>query len=421
VPLTARDLRFTWRAVMNRANNTKTLYGLDDISAIDLPDDYAAVIHLKEPNADVMSVFGGGGENAYPPLPEHLLGKLPSLNSSAFNAEPISSGPYLLKEWKHGSSLEFVANPRYWRGKPKLHAISMRIVPNPDTLFNELRTHEIDILPKVAEDKVGQLPNIAGLRVVPHLVASWRHVIFNCSKPALSDARVRLAIAEAVDWDRINATVFHGLNIHAVSDILPDSWAAPNIPSYRHDPADARRLLDGAGWRLGSNGVRARAGTPLRLVVSSTPFDDRSEVQMQQDLREVGIELDIKNYPASFLFAQNGPLYTGTYDLEFSIETNGPDPDNQTSWSGNFIPPHGANTTFLRDAIVTATSATAIRTFDRAKRKALYQREEERIHQLVMAVFVYWDNSRAAYNSDLKNYKPAEYITNNWNAWEWGI
>jgi ABC-type transport system substrate-binding protein len=161
----------------------------------------------------------------------------------------------------------------------------------------------------------------------------------------------------------------------------------------------------------------------LSLVISSTnaPGNEQAEVQMQQQLKALGVELVIKNFPASFLFAQDGPLYGGRYDLEWSIDTNGPDPDNQGDWSGDFLPPRGANTSFLRDPILTRLSDEAVRTFDRAKRKALYQREEERIHQLVPVVFFYWRTGYAAYNRDLKHYKPAEYITDNWNSWEWEL
>ncbi len=99
----------------------------------------------------------------------------------------------------------------------------------------------------------------------------------------------------------------------------------------------------------------------------------------------------------------------------------GPDPDNQANWSGDFIPPNGANTTFLQRPGHHGGQRRGVRTFDPDKRKALYQREEERIHDLVPAVFFYWENATSAYNSDLRNYRPAQYIADNWNAWEWEI
>jgi peptide/nickel transport system substrate-binding protein len=356
-------------------------------------------------------------------LPEHLLGRLPDINQAAFNSRPISSGPWLLKEWKRGSGFEFTPNPAYWRGKPKLAALSIALVPNPDSLFLELQTHEVDVLANVDERLLPRLASLTGVTQTKHLIANWRRLAINCAKPALADPRVRLALAEAIDWDRLNATLYHGFNVRSTSDIPPGSWAAPTIPFYPHDPARARRLLDAAGWRLGPSGVRSKNGVPLALTISATnkPGNEQAEVQMQQQVRPLGVALSIKNYPASYLFAETGPLYSGTYDLEWSIDTNGPDPDNQGSWSGDFVPPRGANTSFLRDPEITQLSDAALRTFDRGKRKALYQREEERIHALVPTVFFYWENAVAAYNSDLKSYKPAEYITDNWNSWEWDI
>jgi len=423
VPLTARDLRFTWRAVMDKRNNTKATYGWDDITAIDVPRDDTAIVHLARPDADVLGSFGGGGGTAYPPLPEHVLGKLPDLNHAAFNAHPISSGPWLLTAWNHGASLVFAPNPRYWRGPPKLRGLEYDIVPNPDTLVTELRTHELDLVDSIPEEQVAQLEGARNLHVTKNLSANWRRLLMNCAKPMLSDVRVRRAIAEAVDWERIDRTVYHGLNVRARSDIVPDSWAAPHVPLYPYDPASARALLGAAGWHAHRHGIRRKGSVPLELTVSATnkPGNSDAEVQMQQDLRGVGIGLSVKNYPASLMFAQDGPLYTGRFDIEWSIDTNGPDPDNQGNWSADFVPPHGANTSFLRDPIVTRTSDDALRTFDRAKRKALYQTEEARIHALVPAVFLYWETAVAAYNDDLRGYRPAEYITNNWNSWEWTI
>ncbi len=424
-PLDARDVRFTWRAVTNSRNNTKLRLGWDDIASMDVPNPTTLVVHLKRVNSAILSeIWGGGGGSSYPPLPEHLLGRLPDINRVAFNTHPISSGPWLLRAWNHGGSLEFAPNPRYWRGRPKLAALSWMIVPNPDTLFEELQTHEIDLYDAIPETQIPRLATLSGITTAKRLVANYRHLELNTRRPQLADVRVRRAIAEAIDWGRINTTVYHGVDVPAVSDIVPDSWAAPAIPPWRFDPRDAARLLDAAGWLADGTGLRHRAGMPLAVTISATnkPGNEQAEVQMQQQLRAVGIDLEIKNYPASYLFAQNGPLYSGTYDLSWSIDTNGPEVDNAGNWSGHFMPPHGANTAFLDDPIITESSEDALLTFDRARRKALYAREERRIHELVPAIFVYWEVSSVAYNDDLRHYVPAEYdMAAAWNSYEWEI
>ncbi len=422
-PLDARDLRFTWRAVMNDRNNTRLRSGWDDIRAIDLPDPHTAVVHLREPYAAILGIFALGGAG-YPPLPAHLLAALPDINRAPFNEHPISSGPWLLTAWHHGSSLEFAANPRYWRGPPKIARLSYRIIPNSDTLLASLRTHEIDVDDSVTENQIDQLHDLQGITSAKRLVANWRHVAINCAKPMLSDVRVRRALALAVDWDAMNRTIYHGYNERATSDMVPGSWAAPTIPAWQYDPAAADKLLAAAGWLPGADGIRHRNGVRLAISISTTTAKQsniQAEIQMQHQLRAIGIDLTIKNYPTSLLFARNGPLYGGSYDLSLTIDTNAPDPDNEGSWSGAFIPPKGANTTFLADSVITATSREAATVIDRARRKALYQREEERIHALVPAIFLYWQVAYAAYNSDLKNYKPAQFISSNWNSWEWEL
>lgn len=423
-PLDARDFRFTWRAVMNPKNNTRLRVGWDDITAIDLPDRHTAVVHLREANADVFGAFGIGGFG-YPPLPEHLLRALPDLNHAPFNSAPIASGPFMLASWNHGGSLELIANPHYWRGAPHLRAITIVIIPNSDTLLNALQTHDVDVYESVGEEQIARLGAVDGIRTVHVLGANWRRLLFNCSRPLLRDVRVRRAIAEAVDWEHINRVIYHGFNERAVSDVYPHSWAAPHIAPVRYDVADAKRLLAAAGFMPGSGGVlRNAAGEELRFVVSATTAkqaNEQAELQMQQQLRDIGVALTIKNYPASLMFAQTGPLYSGRFDLETSIETNGPDPDNEGEWSGAFIPPHGANTSFLNDPVITRTSHEALRTFDHARRKALYQQEEDRIHALTPAVFMYWQEVFTASNTDLHGFRPAPFITNYWNAWEWDI
>lgn len=422
--LTTRDLAFTYQLVMDDHTNVKLREGWDDIESLDVVNDTTAIVRLKEPDADVLGLCFGG--NAYPPLPEHLLRNVApqDLQRSAYASKPLGSGPFVLEQWNHGSSLEFVPNPAYWRGAPKLKLLTWKVIPNTDTLFAQLQSHEIDVYDGVPTNQIARLNQIAGIRIVPRLVANLKHMTINVSRPNLRDVRVRLALAEAVDWDRINRDAYHGYNERATSDIPPNSWAAPKIPFYPHDPAAARALLDEAGWHPRPDGYRYKNGKRLVVAIASgtnNQPNEQAEVQIQSELRAVGIEMPIRNYPVNLLFDRIGPLYSGHYDTSWSTDTFGPDPDNEASWNGAFIPPHGANTSWLDDPVINATSDAQLRTFDRAKRKSIIQKEEMRIHQLVPAIFLYWSKNYAAYNDDLKNYKPAEYIANSWNSWEWQI
>jgi peptide/nickel transport system substrate-binding protein len=423
-PLTAKDWMFTYNAVRNPANNTKSLFGWDDIASAQAPDDETIVVHLKQANSTILGIFAMGG-NAYPPLPAHILAKYPDINRVPFNSTPLSSGPYILKQWNHGASLIFVPNPYYWRGAPKIKEVVWKVIPNVSTLFNELQTHEIDVYSDVDQLHIANLSSLRGYRISHRLIANWRHMGINMSRPFLRDVRVRTAIAEGVDWKRINDTIYHGYNQLAVSDIFPQSWAAPNIPPYPYNPDQSKQLLAQAGWTMGSDGwLHNKSGQILHLSISTNTDNqpnNQAEVQIQSQLRALGIQIEIRNYPTSLLFAQDGPLYQGHFDLEWSVETNAPDPDNSGLWNSKYIPPHGGNTSWLRDPIVDQTSDAALLTFDQTKRKALYQREEEEIHKVVPAVFFYWENSFAAINTDVKGYVPGAYISDMWNCWQWQV
>ncbi|HET9394133.1 MAG TPA: peptide ABC transporter substrate-binding protein [Candidatus Rubrimentiphilum sp.] len=422
-PLTSKDWMFTYSAVRNPRNNVKTLFGWDGIASASAPNDTTIVIHLKQPNPDIMGLFAVDGA-AYPPLPAHILASLPDINRAPFNGTPISSGPFILQQWNHGSSLVFVPNKYYYRGPPHLKKIVWKVIPNGNTLFNELQTHDVDVLIGVNENDIARLPQVPGITVIKKLIANWRHMEFNLHNPILSDQRVRLAIAEAVDWKRINDTIYHGYNQLAVSDVYPLSWAAPNIPPYPYDPDNAKKLLAQAGWAIGPDGWLHKGGQELQLNISTGTNKQeniQAEVQVQSQLKPFGINMAIRNYPVNVLFAPSGPLYTGKYDISWTVSINGPDPDNTGLWNSKYRPPHGGNTSLLNDPIVDRTSELALTTYDQAVRKKYYQQEEERIHQLVPAVFFYWENEYTAVNSDMKNLRPAAFVQDTWNAWDWQI
>jgi len=424
-PYDGRDVAFTWHAVMDASINVRSRDGWDDITGMTLRDaNQTIIVHLRQPRAAILGIFAVDGAG-YPPLPEHLLHTSAHLDHSPFNAAPLGAGPFVLTKWNHGSSLEFTANPHYWRGAPGLARISYRIIPDGNTAAAAARTHEVDLFDSVPETAIADINGIPGTRISTVLTANYRRLAFNTSRPVLHDVRVRTAIAQAIDWDRMNATIYHGYNTRAATDILPSSWAAPHgIVPWSYNVKAAAALLDAAGWRRGANGVRAKDGAPLTFSVSTTPSKPanvQAEVQMQAQLKAVGIALVIKNYPTSLLFARDGPIYTGRFDSEFTIATNAPDPDNEGVWSGTAIPPHGANTTYLDDPVITQTSHAAALSVDPTQRRLLYQREEDRIHTLVPAIFLYWQNVHAVVNTDMHGWRPASYVSDFWNCWEWTI
>jgi peptide/nickel transport system substrate-binding protein len=376
---------------------------------------------LKEPFSPAVYLFS---EGTFPPLPAHVLSAYKTFYNIPYDAAPIGDGPFVLKQWLHGSDLIFAANERYWRGSPHVREIDIKVVPNPTTQLNELATHEVDLVDGVEKPLVPQLAHVSGIRVWTQLQANYRHLDFNTKSAILRDPNVRRAIARAIDTPKILATLYAGQGVQASTDIPPFSWAANDLPPIPYDPAAARRLLDVSGWRPGPDGVRAKNGKRLALSIS-TATDNRpnagAEALVAQELKSVGIELSIKNYAGPVLFAENGPLYGGKYDMSWIVNTEGVDPDNIANWGCEWFPPHGSNTNFYCNRTVDNYLNDARRTYDPARRRHDYKEAWRIMLDEVPAVVIYWDRIVIAANSDLKNFKPSPVISDYWNAWEWEI
>lgn len=164
-PLTARDVVFSYRAIVNRSNATPSQGGYGQIASVSAPDLYTVAIELTRPQADFVTGFFGGESN-YAILPAHLLAAYPNLNHVAFNELPIASGPYRFAKWVRGDRLDLTANDRYYRTKPSIRHLSIHFVQDWSTIVNELLTHEADAAFFARPSQVAALRSIPNHRVI---------------------------------------------------------------------------------------------------------------------------------------------------------------------------------------------------------------------------------------------------------------
>ena len=421
VPVTAADVVFTWHAIVDGRNPVVTTAGYDGIKTMVVDDPHEVTMVLKKPYGPSVYLFS---EGSFPPLPAHLLAKYPRIDRLPFDSDPVGDGPYVLKQWVHGSDLIFAPNPYYWRGPPKIKEVDVRIIPDSITDVSELKTHEIDVLDGVSKNLVGELSSIDGIRVKEQLTANYRHLDFNLHNPILADVVVRRAIAGSVDFDKIIHDVYHGLGVRGSTVIPPMSWAANDYKPPAYDPAGARASLDKDGWKVGPGGIRVRGGVRLSLSMSTATENlpnQMAEQVVASELHDVGIEVTIKNYATSVLFAPDGPLYGDKYDMAWIVNTEGTDPDFLGLIGCGYQPPHGANTDFYCNPKVDALLEDAQVHYDFAVRKRDYDEASKILIAEVPYVVVYWDVNVVAENTDVKNYEPSPFITDFWNAWAWEI
>jgi peptide/nickel transport system substrate-binding protein len=427
VALTAADVVFTWRAVLNPKNNAPNHFPYDQAVSVTAADPRTVVVRLKRPSSPFVSAFFSCAVQGVI-LPKHLLEGKRDLNRDPFNRKPVGSGAFAVVRYEPGNRVEMVPNPYWYGGKPKLTHVTFRIIPNENSLLVALRTHEIDFYTGAPEGQLRELRAIDGIRTSAVPFAQFEMVVFNTRRAPFDDLRVRRAAAHAIDWKRLARTVYLGIDVPDWGDIYPGSWAYTAQPDPTpYDPARARTLLDAAGWVMGSDGIRAKSGRRLEATISTVAgvtTRQNVEINMQQQLRDVGIDLHIQNAPAGLLFAPAGAgglISSGKFDLTMYSWVTRPDPDDSTTAGPENVAPYGSNDSGLADAELGRLQRAAAATYDRAKRKAIYAQVERRLGTVLPYHTIVWRANVNAWNDDLHGVRPAHIGSDFWNAPAWSI
>jgi peptide/nickel transport system substrate-binding protein len=427
-PFDARDVIFTWHAIMNKNNNIPSTVGFDLITAIDVPDPHTIRVHLKKSWAPFVATFFNQSGTPYPLLPAHLLAKLPNINQIPFNAQPVGTGPFVVRQWQRGSKIVFEANPHYWRGAPKLKRIEYDAIPNENTILTLLQSHDVDLEYNGAVTNWQQLKDIPGTRALLTEFNQYSQIALNTSSPLLSDVRVRKALWYAIDSRSVIERVTHGVQIVGRTDQPPFSpYYNPNTIHYDYNPAMAKKLLDDAGWKPGPDGVRVKNGVRLQPVmagVTGSANGNAVDVLVQRYWRDVGVDAQVKNYTTSLFFATYGAggiLQRSKFDAAFFSWIGGTDPDDSTLWMCDQMPPNGQNVYRFCDKDLDAAENAALSSNDFAFRKAAYGKIQTILADRVPVIIAWFVRRISVENTDLKNYKPSHAVTSFWNSWEWDI
>ena len=427
-PFTAHDVIFSWHAIMNPNNNIISRSGWEDIADMAAPDPHTVVVHLKQAYAPAIAAYFGPGPTPMSILPAHLLEKLHDINHAAFNTKPVGTGPFVIQSFDPSSGVVMTANPNYWRGAPHLREIDYLIVPDANTRAVMMKTGEADLYYDPPSSLASDLSTIPGVHVLNTTFAEYWYLEFNTTHPPLDDVRVRRALSMGVDRDYIVRTVMRGEAIPAEGDQLPGTWAFdPNVHAAKFDPRGAASLLDSAGWRLGTDGVRRKNGKALALVfVYSSGRGDsvRLAPVFQNMMKQIGVEIEVKPYPTSLMEAAKqagGILKNGKFDIAHDGWIGGVDPDDETMWGCDQIPPAGYNTRFYCDPRIDTQERIGMANFDRRTRAAAYSRINALLAEDAPLEFLYWTKRLDAARDTLHGYKPAPAVTEFWNSWEWSI
>lgn len=316
-PITTEDVRFTWEIGRDETAgvNNQELYRRMEM--IEAQDDRNFTIFWNKRTCEAEAI------NDFAIVPAHLeraAAEDPAAyrTRNAYDTDPTQPGlyygPYRVTRVEPGATIVLEPNPTWWGEPPFFRKITVRTIENTAALEANLLSGEIDYI--AGEDGISLDQALAfekrhGDRfdVVFKPGLFYEHIDLRLDNPLLEDVRVRRALLHAIDRASISARLFEGKQPVADTSVHPlDSVFVEDVRTYPFDPAAAAALLDEAGWTEMRDGIRHNAdGEPLRLEIMTTAGNRvRELVQqvIQSNLRDVGVDLRIRNQPARVFFGQ---------------------------------------------------------------------------------------------------------------------
>ena len=204
-----------------------------------------------------------------------------------FTQKPIGTGPFIFGEYKAKESVTLLANPQYYRGKPKLEKIVYRYILSDASRDLAFTSGEIDLTyGKQDQTWVDRMKKEKETIVDVFNPAELSVLYLNVTKAPLNDLRVRQAIAYAIDRNQI--VQFKGKDIaRAAQSIVPSGYLgqSADVPLLPYDPEKAKSLLKDAGF---PNGLT------IHVIHTNLPGMLTMMTVVQAQLRKVGIILDLE-------------------------------------------------------------------------------------------------------------------------------
>jgi len=425
-PFTARDVVFTWQTLMSGKVTAFSTVGFDQIADMWTADDTTVKWKMKQPFAPILELMADLFI-----VPEHVLGKSADINKDEFNTRrPIGTGPFKFVQWASGEHITLEANKAYHGPGPYLDRLIFKYIPDLTVLFTQLKTGEIDVagIQGIPVDLYPEAKTLTNVNLYVDPSTSYETIAPNHLLPMFKDKRMRQALYLGMDKKPIVEKIYLGLAPEAESYVPPQSWAYnPQIKGrHKYDPERARRLLDEIGWKVGGDGIRVKDGARLSFENACTAGNkQREQIQqlLQQQWRQIGVEMKISNKPAAVLF---GDFYRmSKFETIIIGMAMGPDPEHSFRLHSKYIPAKGGlgrNSIAYESAEVDRLLDAGVRDIDRTKRKAAYGKLQEVLADEVPYLPIYHFVNIRGTRKGVEGFRPNSNMQEyTWNTNEWWI
>ncbi|MDP2806894.1 MAG: ABC transporter substrate-binding protein, partial [bacterium] len=320
-----------------------------------------------------------------------------------FSRHPVGSGPFILKSWDSGKTLELEPNPHYHERRISLSGVKYSIGLNDEQKTEALASGRLDVT-DVNSQQRRALSADHSLKVISLPQLNVQYLCINVSRVSpFADIRVRQALNYAIDKKAlIDTTELAGDAVAAKGVFPPELWAYnPNLAGYGYDPGRAKKLLAEAGYAGGL------PGEYLLDIRDSKAQLQRFEI-VRQNCREAGII--IKPNPLSWK-----ALLEKTYSCQSQLSFNGWSSDNGDP--DNFLYPlfhsknggRAGNTSFFKSPAIDEMLDEAVTIRDPGQRLMRYRKIEEMIVQEAPWVFMYHTVKSTAVRNTVHGFRPRPF------------
>lgn len=352
--VTSADAVFTWRTMINPANQVASRTGWDQIAAItagrtatgaSCPPRTCFTVAFRgdyAPWRDVFSVSGG-----YFLLPRHVLsGK--DFNTVWNAGGVVGSGPFVLQSYQPRVRAVLARNPRYWDtragGGPHLDRIVINFLDSPAAALTALRQGEAQMAsPPPDPAVIDRAKAVSGVSVQSVPSVFFEHIILNTRAAPLTDPRVRAALAYSIDRAQI-VHVLLGDSVPVLQSLLRPFQLGyePAFASYTYDPARAAVLLQSAGWTRGADGIFQKGGRELTIPLITTSESELRRTTARliaEQAARAGIRIRPRSESSDRIFG--GILTQGDFTAVMVAFGGGVDPSPTGLLASDQIPSKG--------------------------------------------------------------------------------
>lgn len=382
--LTSEDVVYTFRSFLDPAFRGRS-GAYRQLASVEAKDRFTVEFKLKEP-------FGS--------FPVNLVMGIVQVGSGDANArQPIGTGPYRMKSFVQDDRLVLEPFDQYFGERAK-NAVVLKVVPDDTMRGLELRKGTVDLVVNdLSPDIAFQLRTEGHLGVHEAPGTDYAYIGLNQRDAVLQHAGVRRAIGYAVDRDAIVKYLRRGFATVAVGIVPPMSWAfEKNVFDFTHDPAEARRLLDEAGFP-DPDGDGPLPRFRLSLKTSTSEVYRVQAAAIQADLARVGIEADVKSSELQTLFAD---VLRGNFQM-YTLQWVGvTDPDMlRRVYHSRQKPPAGLNRVHYSNPEVDRLIEAAASAVDDDARREFYTRAQQLIADDVPYISLWYKTNVAVFQRDI--------------------